>query len=457
MRLKTFVSTYLLILVVLFSSIGIVSFYLNNSQVSMLKETSTGQFQTIISSLSRDMSVLWEREEWLSEARFSDAVGTLVRGYTMYYGRHNINITVTDLRLSGRDYPPSLSEVAFVSNNAGHFITISGLLPGRFDHFLLDYSMNVTENITNMRNIQSTLLISAIVFSIIAAIALYFILSSIFKPLTVVARASREIASGRFGERIPVKSKNEVAQVAIDFNKMAEQIEQQISLLEGEAANKQQFVDNFAHEMRTPLTSIYGYAEYMQKARLDEGEIIELSERIMARTSYLKEIANSLLKLAMLRDYSPDKNKISVRHLFDDIAQTVKVPVEEANIKFICSSSAELMEGQEDLIKSLLLNLCLNALKSCTPNEGVIHMDAKKDGTGITLSVTDNGCGIPEDLLAKITEPFYRVDKARNREHGGAGLGLTLCQKIADVHGAQMTIESAVGTGTIVKITFATA
>ena len=282
-------------------------------------------------------------------------------------------------------------------------------------------------------------------------------MSSIFKPLTIVAKVSREIASGKFSERIPVKSKNEVAQVALDFNKMAERIEQQISLLEEEAANKQQFVDNFAHEMRTPLTSIYGYAEYMQKARLDEGETIELSERIMNRTSYLKEIANSLLKLAMLRDYTPDKREISIRHLFDDVAQTIKAPMEEANIEFTCKSDAEVISGQEDLIKSLLLNLCLNALKSCASNKGVVHMEAKKESGGITLSVTDNGCGIPEDLLAKITEPFYRVDKARNREHGGAGLGLTLCQKIADVHGAEMLIESDVGAGTTVKITFAAA
>jgi len=176
----------------------------------------------------------------------------------------------------------------------------------------------------------------------------------------------------------------------------------------------------------------------------------------MNRARYLQEIANSLLQLAMLRDYTPDKAKIRVRYLFDDISQTVKAQVEDVGVKLICKPDADVLEGQEDLIKSLMLNLCLNALKACTPNKGVIYMEAKSENHSITLSVTDNGCGIPSDSLAKVTEPFYRVDKARNRKEGGAGLGLALCRKIAEAHGAEMIVKSTVGVGTTVKITFTT-
>ena len=115
-----------------------------------------------------------------------------------------------------------------------------------------------------------------------------------------------------------------------------------------------------------------------------------------------------------------------------------------------------ILEGQEDLIKSLMLNLCLNALRACVPNKGAICMEAKNEGGSVTLSVSDNGRGIPADSLPKVTEPFYRVDKARNRKDGGAGLGLALCRKIAETHGAEMIIESALGVGTTVKITFTT-
>lgn len=443
MRLKTFIATYLLFLVVLFSSVGIVSFYLNNSQINMLMDKSSGQFQTITSSLDRDISVLRERD-----TDFYEALDSLLRGYARYYGRHGVSISVTDLRLFGNEPPPS--EIAFRADDEGYFIFITGRLSE--PHFLLEYSLDVTQSITEMRDIQNTLLLSIVAFSVVAAIGLYLILAAVFKPLTVVARASREIAGGKFGERIPVKSKNDLAQVAIDFNKMAERVEQQIILLEEEAENKQQFVDNFAHEMRTPLTSIYGYAEYMQKARLEEGEIVELSGRIMNRAGFLQEIANSLLQLAMLRDYTPEFNEIRVQSLFDDIAQTVKLPMEDAGVKFTHNADADVLFGQEDLIKSLLLNLCLNALKAA--GGGSIYMEAKDEGGGMTISVTDNGCGIPAKSLAKVTEPFYRVDKARNRKEGGAGLGLTLCSRIAEAHGADMQIESALGVGTIVKIFF---
>jgi len=448
MRLKTFIATYLLFLVVLFSSVGIVSFYLNNSQISMLQDKSGAQFQTIVSSLDRDIGVLWSRDggRGLTDSAFYDAVDTIVRGYARYYDRHNINIDLTDTRLTRSDDP--ISEIEFVSNDAGYFIVISEFLTEPFDYFILNYRLDITESITEMRGIQTTLLVSIIAFSAVAAVLLYLVLSSIFRPLTVVARASRQIAGGRFSERIPIKSKskNELAQVAVDFNKMAERIERQIILLEEEAENKQQFVDNFAHEMRTPLTSIYGYAEYMQKALLKEGEITELSGRIMNRAGYLQEIANSLLQLAMLRDYTPNKAAISIAELFKELHKTFY-------ILFDCQIDTETVNGQEDLLKILLTNLCTNSIRAGATQ---IYLKAIEKNACVTLIVADNGCGISADSLAKVTEPFYRVDKSRNRKDGGAGLGLALCRRIAEAHGAEMTIVSEVGVGTEVKITFTT-
>jgi signal transduction histidine kinase len=89
-----------------------------------------------------------------------------------------------------------------------------------------------------------------------------------------------------------------------------------------------------------------------------------------------------------------------------------------------------------------------------SPGDGIIDLRAEKQSKNIILSVGDNGCGIPEECLLKVTEPFFRVDKARSREQGGAGLGLTLCMQIAKVHDAEMIIESDVGVGTMVKIIF---
>jgi len=465
-RLKTFIATYLLFLCILFSSLGIVSVYMANSQTEMLKEKSVGEYHSIAATLAKDIAVLYGRSAEFSEIDKTESVNSLIKGYIQYYKRYNIEIAVTDLslpELSGRSGSGFANiEISFIrrgqeqgqGQEQGHFIRIIGTLPEPFQFYQFSYYLNITKNITDMQNIQNILLLFAVIFSILTAIALYFILSGIFKPLGVVADSSRKIANGQYDERIHIRGKHELSEMAADFNRMAEIIEKQICYLENEAVGKQQFVDNFAHEIRTPLTSIYGYAEYMQKASLDEKEIIESAQYIMDESNHMKNISNSLLELATLRDYTPVKSKIPIRRLLEEISRSMDKSLREYNIQLIYRCDVDAIDGQEDLIKSLLINLCHNALKSCTPGEGIIHLGTEKQGEKIVISVSDNGCGIPEESMEKVAEPFYRVDKARSREQGGAGLGLTLCKQIAKAHGAEMTIESVVGVGTTVKVTF---
>jgi len=447
MRLKTYLATYLLFLLILFGSIGIVSTYLSNSQVTMLKNKSEGQFESITRSLYRDVTALYAREQHRPDI-FQSSVISLVQSYAHYYRRHNVSLFVEHLVV-----PLNRREdrgLVFIQDLAGRYvIRATGFLPAPFDEFLLGYTLDVTENIQEMRDVQSVLLFSAIMFSALAAVALYMILSSIFKPLQIVAETSREIAGGNFDRRIEIKGKNELAQMGADFNKMADQIQVQILSLEEEAENKQQFVDNFAHEIRTPLTSIYGYAELLQKAALNEEEIIESATYIMEESRHMRNIANSLLELATLRDYVPEMAEINIANLFEDILQSVKIHYSnDFDDNTIC--------GQEDLVKALLLNLCNNAKKAYEGVDGLVKLAAEREDGGIKITVTDYGCGIPRDQLQKIFEPFYRLDTARNRvlAGGGVGLGLTLCKRIVDVHGAKMQIESEPGKGTTVEVLF---
>jgi len=458
-RVKTFIATYLLFLTVLFLSVGIVSFYLNDSQITMLKNKSEGQFHSIVSMLDRDVLALSAREGLTDEIFFA-SLESMIWNYNHYYERHGVFIVLNFFHAPGLPAEPAEIHIGEGRRSGrdedGLFVFIRGSLSPPFSHFILSYRLDITDNISDMRGIQRTLLITAASFSLVAAAGLYGILLMIFKPLGLVAKTAREIADGQFNQRIPIKSNNELAQVAIDFNKMARRVETQILYLEEEAENKQQFVDNFAHEMRTPLTSIFGYAEYMQKASLEESEVVETAGRIMDKANYLTEIANSLLQLAMLRDYRPEKTELDIKLLFDDITQTISEPMGLAKVRFSAKPNAATLHGQGDLIKSLLVNLCINAMKSCTAETGKVNLEAKADGNAVLLTITDNGCGIPPGALAKITEPFYRVDAARNRKDGGAGLGLAICKKITEAHGANMRIESAPGVGTVVTITFTT-
>ncbi|MCL1787194.1 MAG: HAMP domain-containing histidine kinase [Defluviitaleaceae bacterium] len=329
-------------------------------------------------------------------------------------------------------------------------------MPAPFGGYSLHYSLDITQSIADMRGIQNMLLLSVALLSAVAAVALYFTLAAIFRPFSMVAQASRKIAGGQFDQRIPEKGSPEISRLAQDFNHMAAKIQAQIGQLEAEALAKQQFVDNFAHEIRTPLTSIYGYAEYMQKTRLDEGETIESAEYIMSESRHMRNIANSLLELAVLRDYVPVKADIDLPGLFEDVQKTLEGALAEKGTALETEADIETLAGQEDLIKSLILNLCTNGLKACRPGRGRIRLTATTVDGAPVISVKDNGCGIPAESLPKITDPFYRVDKSRNREDGGTGLGLALCGQIAKAHGAKMQVASTPGEGTQVDVIFTT-
>ena len=438
----------MLFLGILFTSIGIVSTHMTNSTTYMLREKAAREFQTITTSLSRDMSLIYAR--FPGGPEFHGEVANIFAGYIHYYQQHNIELELT--RTPEENEGEALLTIEGIDDK--HFVLIDGALPNPFRHYRLTYLLDITVNITDMQEIQQYLWITSIVVSLIAAVLLYVILLRIFKPLEIVANAAWRITEGQYGQRIIVKGRSELAAVAVAFNRMSTQIENQIAQLEDEAERKQQFVDNFAHEIRTPLTSIYGYAEFLQKASINEDELIESAGYIMSEADHMKKVANSLLELATLRDYEPDTSQIFIPELFIEIKQTLEKLLKECGATLHIQALAPYLLGQPDLIKALLINLCTNAISSCEPSEGIIRLSANLDKEKVVITVDDNGCGIPADKLSRVAEPFFRIDKARNRSHGGVGLGLALCKQIAYVHDARMTIYSTQGIGTMVRLIF---
>jgi len=453
MKLKTFLATYVLFLAILFSCFGIVSVFMTNSQVNMHMERSAAEYRRIASSLARDIAIL----HGISHNLLDD-INALLSSYMAHYAQADVTLELENVyHQMDRINDDATTLVSFVRNEGESFIHVSGHLPEPFGFFRLDYMLDITESMMDMARIQRILLFACIGFAVLTAIVLFIILSQIFRPLRFVSQASRKIATGNYSERVIVRGKSELTAMAEDFNCMAEQIEKHMQTLVDDAEGKQMFIDNIAHEMRTPLTSIYGYAEYMQKIALNDAEMIDSMQYIMDEAIYMQNMSDSLLTLATLRGYKAMKVEILVSRLFDDIKQSLTNLPGFQSVQFNSNIEADVIYGQEDLIKSLLLNLCTNALKACLQDEtknSVISLNATEKGEFVTLSVTDNGCGIPKESLSKITQPFYRADKARSRENGGAGLGLALCKRIAEAHGASLAIESTLGVGTKVEVTF---
>ena len=442
MRIKTFIISYIVFLVVLFGMVGTVSMYMTRHQTTILREQTITQFQTIATSLVRDIEALERRGE--GHARTS-----LINSMVRFYGAHGIEIAVTEVDESAVS---PYKRIVFSEHQGEHAIRIVEM----FEQGLkLEAGFDITENILDMQEIQRMLLIFVVIFSLVGAVALYFILDRVFKPLQIITKTSRKIADGKYSERIVLRGKNnELSSMAEDFNKMAREIEDKIEKLEEETVRKQQFIDNFAHEIRTPLTSIYGFAQYMQKTKLSEKDKIEFTEHIMNDANHMKGIANSMLELATLRNFKPTLEEVSIEELFVEVSKTMENTLKASKVKLVVKSVDGILLGQKDLLKSLLLNCLSNAVKACTPKEGNIHLRAIKANGQIMITISDNGCGISPDDLEKVMEPFYRVDKARTRKGSSVGLGLPLAKQIAQIHQGEIKIESMVGVGTTVKIIF---
>ena len=221
------------------------------------------------------------------------------------------------------------------------------------------------------------------------------------------------------------------------------------------ADRKQQFIDNFAHELRTPLTAIYGYAEYVQKAAVSEDDRLSALDYIMSESRRLQTIAFQLLELANLQNHQITCEEVDVAGLFERVRQTLSARLIGRDVQLDFNAEIETLYGDACLLESLLINLVDNALKACAEG-GHIVVGAMQETGRKTLTAQDDGKGMSPEVLAQITEPFYRAEKSRSRSDGGAGLGLALCKQIAACHGAQLSFTSRPGAGTTAKVTFTT-
>jgi signal transduction histidine kinase len=314
---------------------------------------------------------------------------------------------------------------------------------------------DITEPINSWINLKNILFFVGFVFSVLLASGFLLVLNHIFRPLKQITLTSKEIANGVYGTRLPISGHDELAEMSKSFNYMAEEIQRQMTELKDSADKKQQFVNNFAHELRTPLTAIYGYAEYMQKAVLSEEDKLSALNYIMSESRRLQTVAFQLLELANLKNNQIICEELDIFNLFEIVHQTLRGKLEEKDIQIEFISKIETIYGDSCLMESMLINVIDNAIKACSKGGNIIVSAAKKANKK-TISIQDNGKGMDEEILSQITEPFYRGEKSRNREEGGAGLGLALCKQIALSHNAELCFSSFPDEGTTVKITFTT-
>lgn len=318
--------------------------------------------------------------------------------------------------------------------------------------FLLVTQRNVTSIFTEAEVLQENL--TRLYFIVLGASTLVMLALSwsLTHPLAALRKTSRAFAEGDYSARSRVHTRDEVGELAEAYNQMADTIEEKILELEAAAQRQRDFTANFAHELKTPMTSIIGYADTLYQKTLSPAEVHQAAGYIVNEGMRLEALSFKLLELLTLERETFALEEAEISQVLQDAAETAGALAKKRNVFLSCRCEPGWVRLEYDLFKTLLLNLLDNALKSGGTR---VTLSGLALGDSYLITISDNGRGIPEEELGRITEAFYMVDKSRSRKEHGAGLGLALAAQIAAIHGTTLDYASELGVGTHVQLSLA--
>ncbi len=277
-----------------------------------------------------------------------------------------------------------------------------------------------------------------------SALVMFLICTWLTKPIRLLAGATRRMAAGDYGFRAKQISGDELGQLTCDFNRMANVLEGTIGELKEEVRAREDFIAAFAHELKTPLTAIIGYADLLRSRKLNEEKHFLSANYIYTEGKRLESMSFRLLDIIVTRREKLVPQPVAAENIFRYLEDMFAGNPEQ---KLLVSFERGTVYAEVDLLKSVLLNLVDNAFKASKDGDAV-EVSGKRLETGYEFRVKDYGIGILEEEIKKVTEAFYMVDKSRSRSRNGAGLGLALCVEILRLHESELRIESKIGEGT---------
>ena len=283
-------------------------------------------------------------------------------------------------------------------------------------------------------------------------VVVFFVSHWLTAPLGRLSLAARQIADGDLSQRVNAHGTDEIAALSHDFDAMTARLEAMVGELREASRRQEDFVASFAHELKTPLTSIIGYADMLRSKKLPEEQALLSANYIFAEGRRLEALSMKLLELIVTRRGEPVLRRVHTEDLFGAACAAVRPSFDAAGIELRAETEDAVLSLDADLIETVCVNLLDNARKA-TPRGGrVLFAGRRTPDGGFDLFVADTGKGMAPEELARITEPFYMVDKSRARAQGGAGLGLALCAEIVQLHGGTLDFESAPGQGTCARV-----
>ena len=280
--------------------------------------------------------------------------------------------------------------------------------------------------------------------TLLSGILAYFVSGRALKPLRSFTSQVEQVQLNNLADmRIDEDAISEFRQLSRSFNQMLERLSNAFSA-------QRQFTGNAAHELRTPLALMQAQLELFSAEHPDvRPETAEFLTLLREQTERLIQMTRTLLEMSNLQQVARNE-RIQLAPMIEEIF-TDLAPLSDKLGVTLTAEGDGIMTGSDALIYRLIFNLTENAVKYNRPG-GSVRVSVTQEWEKLLLRVSDTGCGIPEVYQRSIFQPFFRVDKSRSREYGGAGLGLSLVWEIADLHGGSVWVEKSSEKGTTIAV-----
>ncbi len=275
-------------------------------------------------------------------------------------------------------------------------------------------------------------------FVIVLSLALAYKLSkNIVKPIEEITENLEDIKDSPYEELKPFT------------DKIKSQIEEEKKL----SKIKRQFTANVSHELKTPLTSISGYAEMLQSGMVNDEDVTKIGKIIFKESQRLINLTHDIIQLSQLEeyDYKPIIDSVDLNEITESCVETLEIKAKKKNVKIHFEGETAKIKGTKSLVEELAYNIIENAIKYNVEN-GEVFVTVKDVDDYSVLIVKDTGIGIPQKYQERVFERFFRVDKSRSKETGGTGLGLAIVKHTVDYLGGSLTLKSDLNVGTTITV-----
>jgi len=331
--------------------------------------------------------------------------------------------------------------------DAAYIVVYGMVTQNDFTYYMI--IANDISYIMTVRELMTRNFLFIYIFALLLCMAVIAAFSGfLVKPVNKMNKSAAKIAKGQYSERLYISGGDEIGELSTSFNLMAEAIEEKIHELSENVRQKEDFVANFAHELKTPLTSVIGYADMIYQKNLSHDHIKQSAWYIRNEGLRLESLSIKLMELIVLNRHDFVLEDVNTTELFDNISGSLKPMLK--NVSLRVNAQLACIKVEYDLFKTLLFNLIDNAIKA---GAQIIEICGSIGENSYNISISDNGRGMPMSELSRITEAFYTIDKSRSRKQHGAGIGLSLAARIAEIHGSKLTFDSQENIGTVAMVT----